>query len=113
MPSDMMTDKLRGYLGFAARSRNLQSGYNTALFLMAKRKAKLVIISEDAADGTKDKIQSKARSGLVPCVIFGESSELSGITGTGAGMVFTITDDNFAGIIYKEIDRIRSERENS
>lgn len=109
----MLSDKLSGYLGFAARSRNIQAGYNTGLFLIDKKKAKLVIIAEDAAEGTKDKISGKARSGGVPCVVFGESKELSHITGTGSGMVFTVTDKNFAKTISEEIDRIRSEGENS
>ena len=109
----MLSDKLSGYLGFCARSRNLQSGYNTSLFLIEKRKAKLVIIAEDAAEGTKDKISGKARSNNVPCVVFGESEELSHITGKGSGMVFSITDKNFAKTISEEIDRIRSEGENS
>ncbi len=109
----MLSDRLKGYLGFAARSRNIQSGYNTALFLLGKRKARLVIIADDAAEGTKDKISGKAASAGVPCVIFGESGELSGITGAGHGMVFTVTDSNFAKTISEEIDRIRSEGENS
>ena len=46
----MLSDKLSGYLGFAARARMMSTGYNTALFLIAKRKAKLIIVAEDAAD---------------------------------------------------------------
>ena len=109
----MLSDKLAGYLGFAARSRKIQSGYNTALFLLGKRKAKLIIISDDAAEGTKNKVSGKAKSAEVPCVIFGESEELSKVTGAGAGMIFTVTDKCFAKIISEEIDRIRSEGENS
>ena len=109
----MLSDKLRGYLGFAARSRNLQSGYNTGLYLIGKRKAKLVIVSEEAAEGTREKVAGKARAQNIRCIVFGESEELSRSTGTGSGMVFTITDRHFAEIISREIDRIRSEGENS
>ena len=109
----MLSDKLSGYLGFAARARKIQGGYNTALFLIKKKQARLVLIAEDAADGTKDKIGTKARSAGVKVMVFGQSDELSHITGKGSGMVFTITDDNFAKSISEEIDRIRSEGENS
>lgn len=109
----MLSDKLSGYLGFAARARMMSTGYNTALFLIAKRKAKLIIVAEDAADGTKDKISGKARSCGVKCRIFGKSEELSKISGKEQAMVFTITDNNFAKTISWEIDRIRSEGENS
>lgn len=109
----MLSEKLAGYLGFAAKARKLQGGYNTCLFLIQKRKAKLVIIAEDAADGTKDKISGKARSAGVKCVVFADSDDLSYVTGQRSGMVFTITDDNFAKTISWEIDRIRSEGVNS
>ena len=73
----------------------------------------MVLIAEDAADGTKDKILQKAQSAGVKAVVFGKSDELAHITGNGSGMVFTITDKNFAESISWEIDRIRSEGVNS
>ena len=109
----MLSEKLSGYLGFAARARKLQNGYNTTLFLLKKGKAKMVLIAEDAADGTKDKILQKAQSAGVKAVVFGKSDELAHITGNGSGMVFTITDKNFVESISWEIDRIRSEGVNS
>lgn len=105
----MLTDKLAGYLGFAARARKLQTGYNTVLGLIEKRKAKLVIVAENAAERTRDKISGKCRSHSVPCVIFGESDELSHVTGTGKTTVFAVIDGDFAKVISGEIDRIRSE----
>ena len=79
------------------------------LGLIEKRKAKLVIIAEDSAEGTRDKISGKCRSHNVPCVIFGESDELSHVTGTGKTTVFAVIDGDFAKVISGEIDRIRSE----
>ncbi len=107
----MLSSKLSGYMGFAARARKLQTGYNTVLGLVEKRKTKLVIIAEDAAEGTRDKISGKCRSHNVPCVIFGESDELSHVTGTGKTMVYAVNDGDFAKMINREIDRIRSEGE--
>ena len=109
----MLSNKLSGYLGFAARARMISTGYNTALFLISRRKAKLIIIAEDASEGTKDKISGKARSCGSECIVFGTSEELSRITGSSQSMVFTVTDKNFAKTISGEIDRIRSEGENS
>ena len=105
----MLTDRLKGYLGFAARARRLQTGYNTVLGLVEKRKARLVIIAEDAAEGTRDKISGKCRSHSVPCEIYGRSDDLSRVTGTGKTTVFAVTDGDFSKVISGEIDRIRSE----
>ncbi len=107
----MLSSKLSGYMGFAARARKLQTGYNTVLGLIEKRRAKLVIVAEDAAEGTRDKISGKCRSHNVPCEIYGDSGELSHVTGTGKTMVFAVTDGDFAKTISREIDRIRSEGE--
>ncbi len=107
----MLSEKLSGYLGFAARARKLKTGYNTVLGLIEKRKAPLVIVAEDAAEGTRDKISNKCRSHGVPCVIFGKGEDLSHVTGTGTTMVFAVTDGDFSKMIIKEIDRIRSEGE--
>ena len=105
----MLTDKLAGYLGFAARARKLQTGYNTVLSLVEKRKARLVIVAEDATEGTRDKISGKCSSHSVPCVIYGKSDDLSHVTGTGQTTVFAVTDGDFAKVISGKIDRIRSE----
>ena len=43
--------------------------------------------------------------------IFGNSDDLSHITGKSGKGVFGITDTHFAKIISKEIDLIQSERE--
>ena len=42
----MVRNKVESYLGFAARSRNLITGYNTCIMMMAKRKVKLLIQKE-------------------------------------------------------------------
>ena len=107
----MLNDKLSGYLGFAARSRNLQAGQNTCLDLIKKKRAKLVLITMDASDRTKDKIEVKCNSAGIPARVFGESDEISKITGNSGNTVFTLTDKGFAETIISEIDRIRSEGE--
>ena len=72
-----MRSKLHSYMGFAKKSRNLIMGYNTCLFAMNKKKVKLLIIAEDTSE--------KA--------------------GTGGRSIFGITDQNFAQVILKEIDK--------
>ena len=107
----MISDKLRGYLGFCAKARKLQAGYNTCLRLIDKRKVKLLIVCGDAADNTKEKMTQKCRSGGIPIRVFGEKEELSRITGRRENSVFAVTDEQFAKVIGEEIDRIRSEGE--
>lgn len=107
----MTRNKVMSYLGFAARSRNIVSGYNTCEMMISKGKIKLLIIAEDMAENTKKKMIQKCSSNLVEYRIFATSDELSQITGTGGKGLFGITDSHFAKIIVKEIDLNQSERE--
>lgn len=100
----MLSKKLAGYFGFAAKARKLQTGYNTCLLLMEKRKVCLLVVCEDASDNTKEKLCHKAEMTQTECRIFGSSEELSHITGRRGNMVFAVTDRNFANVIKQEID---------
>lgn len=104
----MERDKLYSYLGFASKSRNLITGYNTCLMAMTKGKIKLLIIAEDLALNTIDKMESKCKSQDIDYRIFGNAEELSHRTGNDNKGIFGITDDNFAKVICKEIDLIQS-----
>jgi|GEM_PF-154243 len=106
-----LTNKLSGLLGFAARSRNIQAGYNTTLDLIRKNRAKLVLITEDASEGTREKISQKCSSAGAACVVYGTSEDVSKITGNAGNTVFCVTDKGFAEAMNSEIDRIRSEGE--
>ncbi|MBR5315904.1 MAG: ribosomal L7Ae/L30e/S12e/Gadd45 family protein [Firmicutes bacterium] len=107
----MVRNKVESYLGFAARSRNLITGYNTCIMMMGKRKVKLLILSEDLAENTVEKMLKECKKNKVEYRVFGHSDDLSHITGKSGKGIFGITDKHFAEIICKEIDLIQSERE--
>ena len=107
----MLNNKLSGYLGFAAKAGRLQTGYNTCLSLIEKRRVRLLIVAEDSSMNTVKKMSQKCRTNRTDVRVFGTKKELSGITGRSESSVFAITDSNFAGVIRQEIDRIQSERE--
>lgn len=98
-------------MGFAARSRNLVTGYNTCVLMMERRKLKLLILSSDLAENTIKKMIQKCEQFNVKYRIFGESDVLSHATGNPGKGIFGVTDSHFAQIIKEEIDRIQSERE--
>ena len=70
----MISDKLFGYLGFAAKARKLSAGYNTCLMLVEKRKVRLLIIAEDTAEGSIEKMTRKCEAGQVDYRIFGRGT---------------------------------------
>lgn len=100
-----MRKKIDSYLGFAKRSRNLVTGYNTCLHGLQSRKVKLMILATDLAENTVKKFREQTDVSKVPMRFYGTKEELSRITGEEDKGVFGITDKHFADIICKELDR--------
>ena len=107
----MVRDKVMTYLGFAAKSRNLVAGSNTCQMMMEKWKIQLLIVTDDIAENTMKKMLQCCNRNNIEYRVFGNSDELSRITGKSGKGIFGITDKHFAEIIVKEIDQIQSERE--
>lgn len=99
--------KMLSYMGFAAKARKIVNGYNTCVFTMEKRRIRLLVIAEDLAENSKKKMISAANKYNVEYRIFGDSDEMSHMTGTEGKGIFGITDENFANVISKEIDNIQ------
>ena len=99
-----MRKKVDSYLGFAAKSRNLVSGYHTCLYGIRQKKLKLLILSEDLSENTVKKLTKLSEENGIPSRVYGKSGELSKATGNQERGIFGITDKNFADIILREID---------
>jgi len=96
-------DKAMSLLGFAARARKIQTGYNTAKTTMEKGRARLLIIASDLSENTKEKMISYANQYEVPYEVYGLADELSHITGNEGKGIFIISDRQFAESIAKAI----------
>lgn len=99
-----MRKKIDSYLGFAAKSRSMVTGYNTCLMMMDRKKIKLLILAGDLSEKTVKKMREAAKNKSIPCRSYGTSEELSRICGKQGKGVFGITDMNFAKAIINEID---------
>jgi len=99
-----MRSRIDSYLGFAAKSRNLVSGYHACLHGIRQNRLKLLILSEDLSENTVKKLSGAAKENNVPFRIYGKSDDLSSVTGTQERGVFGITDENFANAVMREID---------
>lgn len=106
-----MRSKVESYMGFAAKARKLSTGYNTCLFMMEKRKLRLLILAEDLSENSKEKMINAAKQYKLPYRVYGRIDELSHMTGTEGKGIFGLTDENFAKVILSEIDRQSLEKE--
>jgi ribosomal protein L7Ae-like RNA K-turn-binding protein len=106
-----MREKIHSYLGFAKRSGNLITGYNTCVSAINKKKLKLLILTSDISENTMKKMMKESEKNKVPYRVYGNADEISQITGCEGRGIFGITDENFSNIIAKEIDEARSQEE--
>ena len=102
-----MREKIHSYLGLARRSGNLVTGYDTCIQLMKKRKIKLLIVTEDAAEQTRSKFLKLTEKNGIRMYVFSTTVDLSAITGMENRSVYGITDHNFASAIAGEIENMR------
>ncbi len=96
--------KLASYMGFAAKAGKIASGTNTCIFTMAKGKARLLIIADDMAENSKEKLILAARQNEVEYRVFGHADDLAHYTGRYGAGAFCVTNDNFAEVIAQTID---------
>ncbi len=99
----MISRKAASMLSLAKRAGKLISGEDTVIMSIRDRACCLVIIAEDAAENTKNKILSRAGTADVDCIVKGMREELSSSAGLYNRTVFAVTDSGFAKAIKAEL----------
>ena len=100
---DKTNTRFLGMLGFAMRAGRVLLGTDIVISAMQKGKARLIIISEGASEGTKKKIRFKAEFYSVPVIYTTLTAEELGdkLGKSYAPVVLCVTDDGFAREILK------------
>ncbi len=96
--------KLLGLIGLAMRAGKVVSGDEGVLAAIKNQKASLVIIAEDASDGTKKKFIDKSSYRDIPHRIAFEKDVLGHAIGKKTRAVVGIVDPNFAKKMLEMID---------
>ncbi len=100
----MEQNKALRLLGLATRAGKIAFGTESVIDTINKKKAKLVIVAEDAADRTKKNIQRISDEKNVPVRIYKNINELSKSIGKENKAVIAVKDSNFASEILRIID---------
>lgn len=91
----MNKQKILGLLGIAQRAGKIESGEGMVVEAIRHHKAKLVIVSCDASQNTKDKMINKGDYYHIPVKVVLQVDELSQSIGK-ARKVIAICDSGFA-----------------
>lgn len=105
----MSKERVLTMLGFGEKSRKIVSGSTGCRISIQKKKAKLLIISEDASQNTKKAFEDLVLHHRVPCLVFSQKELLGSAIGKGSRSLIVIIDDGLAKTIEKLINEITTE----
>lgn len=98
----MTKNKILSYIGLAAKSGNVVSGEFSTEKALKERKARLVILAEDASDNTKKKFMDQCEYRKVPYYVFADKWTLGHAMGKEARAMLALLDKGLAAAIEKQ-----------
>ena len=90
-------------MGIATKAGKVAFGTEAVTELIEKKKAKLVVIAEDASDKSKENITYLCKKNQIPIAVFGTIEIISKAIGKPNKAVISIKDKNLGEEIYKII----------
>jgi ribosomal protein L7Ae-like RNA K-turn-binding protein len=106
----IVTKKVFSYIGLATKAGNLASGEFMTEKAVKERKAKLVIVAEDASDNTKKMFTNMCTYYKVPIYFFGEKTKLGHAIGKEFRASLALLDKGLADIVEKQLDTIKEDQ---
>ncbi len=100
----MTSKNILSFIGIAKKANKLISGQDVVERNLMSNNVFLVILSDDAAENTKEKFYDMCSKKKIPIIIWGKSAELGKAIGEERRKVFGITDTGFAHELQKRIN---------
>ncbi len=89
------------------KAGKLSYGTDMCIDKIKNKKAKLIIVSEDASDNTKEKFTHLSKESDIPIYIYGLKDETSRSIGKDNKTVFAVLDTNFAKKIKQMFEDLK------
>ena len=86
------------------KSGNVVSGEYQVLEAVRKKKAKLVLVSEDASENTKKLFSDKCAFYKVPVTLYGTKEDLGRAIGKDLRSSLAVCEDGLAAAIKKQLE---------
>lgn len=100
----MGKSKIEGLLGLCMKAGKLAFGTDSCIDSIKRKKVKLVLVAQDAAQRTKKNFEIICKQNQIPIYFYGTIEELSKAIGKTNKAVFGIQNQNFADAIQKNIN---------
>lgn len=98
----MINNKILGLIGLAMKAGKVCFGADSVEENVIKKKVKLVIISEDSSERTKNKFIDICEKYNVPVITYGNIDSLSKAIGKNNKAILGIKDINFSNSIQEK-----------
>jgi ribosomal protein L7Ae-like RNA K-turn-binding protein len=99
-------------IGLACKAGQVSSGSMAAKNSLLRRRAFLLIVSQDISERTKDELVSSSEKRDVPWLILGDKYRLGAHVGKAYRVALTINDRGFAHAILKALDELKVDEAN-
>ena len=99
----MQRNKVLSYLGLATRAGRVVSGEFCVEKSVRQRRARLVLVSEDASENSRKNFRNLCTYYKVPLYFFGSREELGAACGKEARVSAAIEDEGLANAAIREM----------
>ena len=100
----MSANRIYSFIGLARKAGAISPGESLSAQAVKCGKAYLVLITQDASENTRKKIETALYGTDIPALQFGNKADLGKILGRTFFSVIAITDKSFAGRIKEMIE---------
>ena len=101
----MQKNKVLTYLGLATRAGKTVSGEFSVEKSLKQRKARLVVVSEEASENTKKKFRNMCEYRKPPLYFFGTGEELGRACGKEFRIVTAVEDEGLAKAAISHLEQ--------
>jgi ribosomal protein L7Ae-like RNA K-turn-binding protein len=101
----LQKNKVLSYLGLATRAGRVVSGEFSVEKSVKQRRAKLVIVSEEASENSRKKFRNMCTYYQVPLYFFGDSEELGKTCGKAFRMSLAVEDEGLAKAAIGQLEQ--------
>ncbi|NLB17249.1 MAG: hypothetical protein GX825_00575 [Syntrophomonadaceae bacterium] len=99
-------------IGLACKAGQISSGTMSAKTSLVRRRAKLLIVSGDISERTKDELITVCDKRGIPWLVMGDKYRLGAHVGKAYRVAITINDPSFTQAILKVLDELEVEEAN-
>lgn len=93
-------------IGLACRAGQVSSGAMAAKASITRRRAQVLILSQDISDNTRDALISACSRKHIPWLVLGDKYKLGAHVGKAYRVALTINDSNFAEAIFHTLEEL-------